>query len=48
MLEEDQGGDAACWIANVCPECGLLVEEERPRICPRCGAPFPDVSAGQA
>jgi hypothetical protein len=30
-------GDAACWIENVCPDCGALVEAELPAKCWRCG-----------
>ncbi|HLU63787.1 MAG TPA: hypothetical protein VKY66_04580 [Protaetiibacter sp.] len=37
-------GDAACWLARVCPDCGRLderAEAERrqaPDTCPACGA----------
>lgn len=37
---EDIGGDEACWMDRVCPECGLLVEE-RGTDCPRCGHSVP-------
>lgn len=33
----DEGGDPACWVQNVCPACGLLVEGRLPERCPRCG-----------
>jgi rubrerythrin len=36
----DEGGDPACWLQNVCPECGFLVEGRLPETCPRCGAPL--------
>jgi len=32
-------GDPACWMANVCPECGAFVEDPgSTTACPRCGA----------
>ncbi len=34
-------GDPACWLAGVCPECGLYVEEAGALACPRCGAALP-------
>jgi len=34
--EEPEGGDAACWLASVCPECGAM--REAPGACRRCGA----------
>lgn len=36
----DEGGDPACWLANVCAECGLLIEGRMPQACPRCGSPL--------
>ncbi|WP_298325505.1 hypothetical protein [Haloactinopolyspora sp.] len=33
----DEGGDPACWLAGVCPECGRFVPTEPPTTCPRCG-----------
>lgn len=33
----EHGGDSACWLANVCPECGRFVAAEPPTTCPRCG-----------
>jgi rubrerythrin len=38
MIGEDEGGDPACWIARVCPECGSFIEGRAPEVCPRCGA----------
>jgi hypothetical protein len=35
---EDQGGDPACWLSHVCPECGALVEGSTAVPCWRCGA----------
>lgn len=37
-VPEIPGGDPVCWLSQVCGECGLLVEEELPATCPRCGA----------
>lgn len=34
----DSGGEQACWLAQVCPECGALTERSSPT-CWRCGAP---------
>jgi flavin reductase (DIM6/NTAB) family NADH-FMN oxidoreductase RutF len=36
VQEEPEGGDAACWLASVCPECGAL--RDSPGACWRCGA----------
>ena len=38
LLERgDDGGEAACWLDRVCPECGRLAEH-RTGACPTCGA----------
>jgi len=34
----DEGGDEACWLDRVCPECGGLAAAAPPVRCPRCGA----------
>lgn len=34
--ETAEGGDAACWLASVCADCGAL--REGPGACWRCGA----------
>ncbi|HEX4226980.1 MAG TPA: DUF488 family protein [Pseudonocardiaceae bacterium] len=34
----DTGGDPACWLNSVCPDCGRFVEDRPPTRCPRCGA----------
>ncbi|WP_195910961.1 hypothetical protein [Streptomyces kaniharaensis] len=34
----DEGGEPACWLDQVCPECGLLHERPGPGACERCGA----------
>lgn len=31
------GGDAACWLSEVCPDCGAL-NEDPTGPCWRCGA----------
>jgi rubrerythrin len=38
---EQEGGDPACWLNQVCPECGQFTERQPPGICPRCGAQIP-------
>jgi ribosomal protein S27AE len=37
----DSGGDPVCWLPRVCPDCGLLAEDEPPTVCVRCGARLP-------
>ena len=34
----DEGGDPACWLGRVCPDCGRLAGEDPPTHCPGCGA----------
>jgi uncharacterized protein YeaO (DUF488 family) len=34
----EEGGDSACWIRHVCPNCGALEESEVATICSRCHA----------
>jgi len=39
-------GDAACWLARVCPECGALDESpEAAEECARCGARLAEAGA---
>lgn len=38
MSEPEVGGDPACWLSRVCPECGCLVDEDPPNRCPNCDA----------
>ena len=39
-------GDAACWLARVCPECGALDESpEAAEVCARCGARLAEAGA---
>jgi rubrerythrin len=35
---DDIGGDPACWLRRVCPECGRMADEDPPTRCPACGA----------
>jgi len=36
MDEEEYGGDSACWLSKVCPECGALLDDPASP-CWRCG-----------
>lgn len=36
MIDDDTGGDDACWLSMVCPECGAMLED-RAGACWRCG-----------
>ena len=38
---EQEGGDPACWLHRVCPECGLFSVEDPPTVCERCGTEIP-------
>jgi len=31
--EEAMGGDAACWLDRVCPDCGSFVALDQPHHC---------------
>jgi len=35
--DDETGGDAACWLPRVCPECGAMVEGRLGRPCWSCG-----------
>ncbi|HZU16977.1 MAG TPA: hypothetical protein VFD01_10340 [Candidatus Dormibacteraeota bacterium] len=37
-----EGGDPACWLHLVCPECGRLDPDPERRVCRACGAALPD------
>ncbi|MBV8992389.1 MAG: hypothetical protein JO287_01495 [Pseudonocardiales bacterium] len=41
-LGPDEGGDAACWMARVCPSCGRLADSEPPTECAYCGTKIAD------
>ncbi len=32
------GGEPACWLNRVCPECDAVLDAAPPTVCPRCGA----------
>ncbi|MGA5820961.1 hypothetical protein ACPC54_24215 [Kitasatospora sp. NPDC094028] len=34
----DEGGESACRLDRVCPECGRLRERPGPEPCENCGA----------
>ncbi|MEA5119615.1 MAG: hypothetical protein VB036_18625 [Propionicimonas sp.] len=36
------GGDPACWLAQVCPQCNALVEGPVGTPCWHCGMPLPE------
>ncbi|WP_181905774.1 hypothetical protein [Microbacterium bovistercoris] len=36
MDHDEHGGDSACWLAQVCPECGALLDDLAAP-CWRCG-----------
>ncbi|AZM92526.1 MULTISPECIES: hypothetical protein [Streptomyces] len=37
-----EGGETACLLHRVCPDCGRLATESAARYCSRCGTPLPD------
>nr|WP_255306369.1 AraC family ligand binding domain-containing protein [Streptomyces sp. Wb2n-11] len=36
----EEGGEAACLLDRVCPDCGRLAPERGDRYCGRCGTPL--------
>jgi hypothetical protein len=30
---EPEGGDPACWLDRVCPECGSFLDDDAPHGC---------------
>ena len=32
--EGPEGGDPACWLGRVCPECGQFLDEDVEHSCP--------------
>ncbi|WP_182359874.1 hypothetical protein [Tomitella gaofuii] len=41
--DEELGGDPACWLHRVCPECGLFIEDRSAGTCPRCESALTDL-----
>lgn len=39
---EPEGGDPACWLNRVCPDCGRLNGELGGATCESCGAELPE------
>lgn len=39
--QEPIGGDPACWLEQVCPECGAFVSGTLPARCWRCDSLVP-------
>jgi hypothetical protein len=35
-----EGGDPACWLDQLCPECRAVPSPESPQRCWRCGSPL--------
>jgi hypothetical protein len=42
--DDDVGGDPACWLDQVCEDCGRLREGDGPHVCP-VGVPVPAPAA---
>ncbi|MFD5074282.1 DUF488 domain-containing protein [Streptomyces sp. NPDC058371] len=40
VRRETEGGDAACWMERVCPECGRFADTAPPVTCLGCGSPI--------
>ncbi|OKI60534.1 hypothetical protein [Streptomyces sp. MJM1172] len=40
-----EGGESACLLHRVCPDCGRLAAEPGARYCARCGSPLPEDGA---
>jgi hypothetical protein len=36
---EPGGGDPACWLDDVCPDCGRFVEDSADHVCDRVPPP---------
>lgn len=39
--EADEGGEPACLLNRLCPECDARVEDTGLLACPNCGAELP-------
>nr|WP_308213860.1 hypothetical protein [Rhodococcus sp. FXJ9.536] len=37
LADEDLGGESACWLDRVCPDCGVFLTDRTAPHCPRCG-----------
>jgi hypothetical protein len=35
---DEEGGDAVCWLGQLCPECGAMPSADSPDRCWRCSA----------
>ncbi|WP_052440753.1 hypothetical protein [Streptacidiphilus anmyonensis] len=44
--EPEEGGEPACWLHRLCPECDAVQHEARPARCWRCGASLDGPSLG--
>ncbi|MFJ8477270.1 hypothetical protein [Kitasatospora sp. NPDC094011] len=44
----DEGGESACWLDRVCPECGRLRERPGPGPCENCGSGGDDTESEDA
>ncbi|MEV6106159.1 hypothetical protein AB0M28_15780 [Streptomyces sp. NPDC051940] len=42
-----EGGDPACWLGLLCPDCGRVREDRTADHCPGCGASL-DEHAGES
>lgn len=46
LVEPEEGGEPACWLHRLCPECDAVQDEARPTRCWRCGAALGGASSG--
>ncbi|RAG82531.1 hypothetical protein DN069_27170 [Streptacidiphilus pinicola] len=44
--EPEEGGEPACWLHRLCPECDAVQDEARPTRCWRCGATLGGTASG--
>jgi hypothetical protein len=40
-MDEDMGGDLACWLHQVCEACGAFVDRDEQHQCPAPSTPGP-------
>lgn len=38
VATDEQGGEPACLLNRLCPDCDAVLDSPRPALCPRCGA----------